>query len=73
MGAENTGELGALAQVQLAAGGDARQRVQECGFIVIRADPTNVGLAAAGICPEGRTSDVLAYLVRLDNGIICGA
>ena len=73
VGAENTGELGALAQVQLTAGGDARQCVQECGFIITRADPTDVGLAAAGICPEGRTGDVLAHLVGLDDGIISGA
>ena len=73
VGAEDTGKLGIFTEVQLTAGGYACQRIQECGFIVTRADPTNMGLATAGICPESSAGDVLAHFVGLDDGIISRA
>ena len=73
VGAEDTGELGALTQVELTASGHARQRIEESILVITRTDPADVGLATTGVSPEGgagKTFGLLAHLVGLDDGIV---
>ena len=70
MGAEHTGELRALTEVELATGGDAGQGVEETVLVVVGADPADVGLAATRVDPPDGTRDVGVDAVGLHDGVV---